>query len=299
MSNEAIYLIQLVISGLAIGSLYSLIGLGFVLIYKATSILNFSEGEAMTLGAYVCYVLIMSANLPSIIAIIVTILFLALVGVISEFLLMRPMLGESTLPIVMITIGLSISFQSAISIIFGHDNVSFPVFFSKEQIQIVPGLSISRTQIWIILITTLLFILFFLMFKYTKIGLAMRATANDQESSYLMGVNIKRIFSQTWGISFIVAGIAGIFLAHVTNISPSFSLIAIRVFPVIVLGGMESIVGSIIGGMIIGVTENIVGGYFDEFLGGGAKDLTAFIILLLVLIIKPHGLFGIKKIERV
>ena len=197
MPNEIIYLIQLVISGLAIGSLYSLIGLGFVLIYKATSILNFAEGEAMTLGAYVCYVLIMSAKLPSIVAIIVTILFLALVGVISEFLLMRPMLGESTLPIVMITIGLSISFQSAISIIFGHDNVSFPVFFSNEQIQIVPGLSISRTQIWIILITTLLFIIFFLMFKYTKIGLAMRATANDQESSYLMGVNIKRIFSQT------------------------------------------------------------------------------------------------------
>jgi len=297
--EEVIYLFQLVISGLAVGSLYSLIGLGFVLIFKATGILNFAQGEAMMIGAYICYVLVAALHLPFIIAVVITILFVALLGAITDMVVMRPMLGESVLPIVMITLGLSIFFRAVTAIIFGHDNIVFPSPFPKEQIVITEGLIITQTQVWILGSTFFLIILFFLVFKYTRIGLAMRATANDQEEAYMVGVNVKRIFSLTWGISFVVSGLGGIFLANLINMSPSFSMIAVRVFPVIVLGGMESIPGAIIGGLTIGVTENIVGGYFDEMLGGGAKDLTAFVILLLVLIIRPYGLFGIKEIERV
>ncbi|MDY7037706.1 MAG: branched-chain amino acid ABC transporter permease [Thermodesulfobacteriota bacterium] len=299
MIEEILYLGQLIIAGLSIGALYGLIGLGFVLIFKATDILNFAQGEAMMVGAYFCYVMMINLHVPFYIAIILTILFLVLVGAVTDSLVIHPLFGESILSIVMVTLGLSIFLKAVITIIFGSYSQLFPSPFPDESIAIVKGLFISYTQLWILLCSGILVTVFFLVFKYSKMGLAMRATANDQEASYLMGVNIKRIFAQTWGISFVVAGVGGVFLANLMSLSPDLSIIAIRVFPAIVLGGMESVPGAIIGGLIIGLAENIVGGYFDERLGGGTKDITGFVILFLLLIIKPYGLFGIKKIERV
>lgn len=284
---------------MAVGCLYGLIGLGFVLIFKATDILNFAQGEATMAGAYFCYVLITTLNTPFYVAIVLTIVFLGLLGIITDRVMIHPMLGESTLSIVMITLGLSIFIKAVISIIFGHSNLLFPSPFSQDPLKIAKGLVIAPTHLWIMGATIFLIIIFFTIFKYSKVGLAMRGMANDQETAYLMGVNVKRIFSLTWGLSFVVAGIGGVFLANLISLSPDFSLVAIKVFPAIVLGGMESIPGAIIGGLIIGLSENIVGGYFDQMLGGGAKEITAFIILLMLLIIKPHGLFGIKEVERV
>lgn len=296
MSEGALYFFQLIVSGLAVGSLYALVALGFVLIYKATDILNFAHGEAMLLGALFCYVLI-SFSIPFLWAVLITAVAAMLFGFVTERLVLRPMIGEAQFAVVMVTIGLSIFLRSMSGIIFGHDNKVFPSPFSKIPIHF-EGLVLSHTHLWSMAVSILMVLLFFLFFKYSRLGLSMRGVANDQDTAMLMGVSVKRVFAMTWGISFAIAAIAGIFLANVMVLNIGLSFVAIKAFPAVILGGMESIPGAIIGGLVIGVLETLVGGYFDQVLPG-AKDLTAFVVLFLVLMIRPYGLFGKEEIERV
>lgn len=296
MSESVLYLLQLVLSGLAVGSLYAVVALGFVLIYKATDIMNFAHGEAMLLGALVCYVL-MSRSIPFVWAILITGGCAFVFGLLTERLVLRPMLGEPQFAVVMVTVGLSIFLRSMCGIIFGHDNKVFPAAFSKVPVTF-GGLVLSQTHLWTMVVSALMVILFFLFFKYSRTGLSMRGVANDQDTAMLMGVNVKKVFALTWGMSFVIAAVAGIFLANVLVLNIALSLVAIKAFPAVVLGGMESIPGAIIGGLVIGVLETLAGGYLDQTLPG-VKDLTAFVVLFLVLMIRPYGLFGKEEIERV
>ncbi len=290
------YLLQLILSGLAVGSLYALVALGFVLIYKATDILNFAHGEAMLVGALICYVLV-GFSIPFVWALLITVFISLLFGMVTERLVLRPMIGEPQFSVVMVTIGLSIFVRSLAGIIFGHNNKVFPSPFSSEPFH-VGGLILSHTHVWSMVAAAVLVLVFFLFFKYSRMGLSMRGTANDHDTAMLMGISVKRVFALTWGISFAIAAIAGVFLANVMVLNIGLSLVAIKAFPAVVLGGMESIPGAIIGGLVIGVLETMVGGYLDETLPG-AKDLTAFVVLFLVLMIRPYGLFGKEEIERV
>ena len=296
LAEGTLYFIQLVISGLAVGSLYALAALGFVLIYKATDILNFAHGEAMMVGAFVCYALVIS-GMNFFWAILLTMGVAMIFGLITERLVLRPMIGEPQFAVVMVTIGLSIFLRSLSGIVFGHENKIFPSAFSQQSIAF-HGLVLSYTHLWSMIISGLMVILFFLFFKYSRVGLSMRGVANDQDTAMLMGISVKWVFALTWGISFAIGAVAGIFLANVMVLNIGLSLVAIKAFPAVVLGGLESVPGAIVGGLAIGVLETLVGGYLDQLLPG-VKDLTAFVVLFLVLMIRPYGLFGEEEIERV
>jgi branched-chain amino acid transport system permease protein len=298
MKSGLLFFMQLLASGLAVGCLYALIALGFVLILKATDILNFAHGEIIMISAFICYFLVTKFQISFLPAVLITAVIAALMGIITERLVLRPLIGEPVFAMVMITIGLSIFLRSMAGILFGHDNHIFPSPFPKESVNL-GGVILSQTQVWIILSTALLILLFFLFFKYSRQGLAMRGTADDQNTSLLMGISVKRVFALIWGISFVTAAIAGIFLANVMVINIGLTFVAISAFPAIILGGLESIPGAIIGGLAIGVIENLSGGYLDQIIGGGVKDVTPFVVLFLVLLVKPYGLFGKKEIERV
>jgi branched-chain amino acid transport system permease protein len=298
LGKELTYFLQLVLSGVAVGCIYAMIALGFVLIFKATDILNFAHGEVLMVGAYVCYVLMMHLRFPFLPAVAVTLVFFIFLGGVTERLVLRPMIGEPVFAVVMVTLGLSIFLRSMTGIIFGHENRVFPTPFPKEPL-VFEGLVLSHQHLWVIIVTTLMILCLFVFFKFTRTGLSMRGAANDQLTAMLMGISVKRVFAIVWGIAFLIAALAGILLANILVMNNRFSLVAIKAFPAVILGGLESIPGAILGGLIIGIVENLAGGYLDQHLGGGVKHLTGFIVIFIVLMVRPYGLFGKEEIERV
>ena len=292
------YFLNLLVSGIAVGSLYALIALGFVLIYKGTGVINFAQGEVIMVAAFVAYYLVKLFGFPFWLAVPVTLVVAALLGASTERLVIRPMLGEPVFSVVMVTIGLSIFLRSMAGIVFGPHNYVFPNPFPTEPMNL-GGIVLSHTHFWSMIISFSLMVIFFIFFKFARLGLGMRATANDQDTASLMGISIKRVYALTWGISFVIGGVAGIFLANVMVLNVGLAFVAISAFPAVVLGGLESVPGAIIGGLAIGIIENLAGGYLDQMLGGGVKDVVPFVVLFLVLMIRPYGLFGTKEVERV
>lgn len=286
---------QLIISGIVIGSVYALVGLGFVVIYKATKILNFAQGELLMLGAYMCFVFTVNLHLPYVLAFFLTLVFAFVLGLTLEFVLFRKMVGEEVFPLIMITVGLSSILRSVAALIWGEmDMVALPSPFSDKSISFM-GAVITYPQIVTIGGLLLMFGLLTLFYHGSRIGTSMRAACDDQDAAALTGVNISRVFQLAWVMAAVVASVGGIFLAHINYLDTSMGFIAVRVFPAVILGGMESILGVMIGGLVIGLAENMVGGLVES----GLQEVTAYIILILVLLIKPYGLFGVKEIERV
>ncbi|MBI5440000.1 MAG: branched-chain amino acid ABC transporter permease [Deltaproteobacteria bacterium] len=298
MHSPATYFFELLLSGLASGSLYALIALGFVLIYKGTGIMNFAQGEVIMVPALLAFFLITRFGLSVWAACLIAVASAFLLGLLTERLILRPMLGEPVFSVVMVTIGLSIFLRGVAGIFFGHENKVFPSPFPAEPLRMGPVV-LSHTQLWTMAVAFGLMLLFLLFFRTSRVGLAMRATANDQHTACLMGISIERVFALTWGLSFAIAGLAGIFLANVMVLNVGLTAAAVSAFPAVVLGGLESIPGAILGGLAIGVIENLAGGYLDEMLGGGVKDVTPFVVLFLILMVRPYGLFGQKEVERV
>jgi len=297
MAGELNFLLQLFVSGLSVGSVYAVIGIGFVVIYKATKILNFAHGEILMIAAYFCLVLIESLHVHFLIAFLLTLAFCAVIGLMVERFIFRPMIGEPVFAVVMITLGLSIILRPLTGMVFGFGNVMFPSPFPQKPI-VFSNVVISYAHLWTFIISCAVMAIFFLFFKYSKVGIAMRAAADRQIVAFLMGINVKKIFSLSWAIAAATAGIAGILLANVMVMNLNLSFVAVKVFPAIILGGLDSIVGALIGGLIIGVFETLVGGYLDLYLSG-IKEISAYILLFIVLIIRPYGLFGAEEIERV
>ena len=297
MAGELNYLLQLFVSGLSVGSVYAVIGIGFVVIYKATKILNFAHGEILMIAAYFCLILIENFHIPFLIAFLLTLVFCAVIGLMIERFIFRPMIGEPVFAVVMITLGLSIILRPLTGMIFGFGNVMFPSPFPQKPI-VFSNVVVSYAHLWTFIISCAVMAIFFLFFKYSKVGIAMRAAADRQMVAFLMGINVKKIFSLSWAIAAATAGIAGILLANVMVMNLNLSFVAIKVFPAIILGGLDSIVGALIGGLIIGVFETLVGGYLDLYLSG-VKEISAYILLFIILIIRPYGLFGTEEIERV
>jgi branched-chain amino acid transport system permease protein len=289
---------QLVLSGIIVGSIYGLIALGFVLIYKATDVVNFAQGELMMLGAYMCYYVITVHHVPFAPAFLITLVFSALMGVLIELLILRPMIGKHVFSVIMITVGLATLLRSLVGLFWGHDTYRFPAPFPDRAIRFL-GLSILPVELVTVIVALGLFGFFYLFFRYSNVGLAMRATAFEQKYAYLMGISVKKIFSLSWVMASVVASIGGIFLASISSLQTNMSFIGLKVFPAVVLGGIDSVVGAILGGFIVGLTENLAGGYLSTYFGSGVKELSAFFILLLILMIKPYGLFGKKEIIRV
>ena len=290
--------LQLTITGLAWGSVYACIALGFVLIYKSTDIFNFAQPELMMLGAYMAFALITFFKLPLVMGFICALVMMCVIAAFLEMMVVRPMVGEPVLSVIMVTLGLANVLRGLTGLIWGYEELQFPSPFPSDPIMIF-GAAVNQAEIYTIVSTAVLLVTFFLFFKYSRSGISMRATAEDAKTAFLMGINVKRVFTASWALASLVATIAGIFLASFTFLEPIMGHTGLKALPAMILGGLDSVVGAIIGGLLIGVIENLAGFYLEDYLGSGINDIAAYVIVLIVMMVRPYGLFGTKEIERV
>jgi branched-chain amino acid transport system permease protein len=293
------FLLQLVLNGLVIGSIYALVGLGFVVIYKSSSILNFAQGEFLMLGAYVCVAIFTAYHVPFWAAFVLTLGFSAVLGILMERLLLRPMIGEPVISVIMLTLGLASVLKAVVQGIWGTETVPYPPVFPTAPVMVGP-LPVSQGYLYSMGSVALLLVLFTLFFKFTRAGIAMRATAFSQQVALSMGISVKRIFALAWSIAAVVSAVGGVLLGGVRGgVDGAFAFFGLKVIPVVILGGLDSVLGAVVAGVIMGVLENLAGGYLDPIFGGGVKEVAPFIALVAILSLKPYGLFGKVKIERV
>ncbi|HNE59444.1 MAG TPA: branched-chain amino acid ABC transporter permease [Ottowia sp.] len=288
--------VQLVISGVALGCIYGLIALGFVLIYKATETVNFAQGELMMLGAFCGLAGSTLLGFPFWVSVLGTLAAMALFGVLTERLVIRPILGQPAFSIVMLTIGIGYVARGAITMIptIGTETHTLPVPY-KDQVWRLGELVLSAEQVVVIGVTAVLCALLYAMFRFTRLGIAMQAASQNQLAAYYMGIPVKRLNGLVWGLAALVAAIAGLLLAPITFVYANMGFIGLKAFPAAVVGGFGSLPGAIVGGLIIGVVESLAGFYLPE----GFKDTAAYIVVLVMLMVKPNGLFGEKLRKKV
>ena len=293
------FLIQLLVNGFIIGLLYGVVAMSFVLIYKSSQVVNFAQGEFLIVGAWACSWLLAKFSMPFYMAFLLTLLFMMLFGILVQIIILKPLIGEPIISIIMVTIGLSIFFQAIMNWMFGVFTEPFPQIFSSESLNIF-GLNVQTAYLMSGLISIFIMISFALFFKKSKLGLAMRATAFDQQAAQSLGVSIKQVFAAAWAISAMVSAVAGVVFGIVNGISSGIAFMGIKVFPAVILGGLDSVLGAILGGLVIGLLEHLAH-YIDvQFLNiGNLIRIAPFYALIIILMIKPYGFFGTKDIERV
>jgi branched-chain amino acid transport system permease protein len=288
--------LQLVISGIAQGCIYGLIALGFVLIYKATETVSFAQGDLMMMGAFCGLALMTVMGFPFWLAVPSAVLAMATFGMLTERLVIRPILGQPAFSIVMLTIGIGYVARGAITMVpvIGTETHTLPVPY-KDAIVNVGGLVINIEQMVVIGATAVLCAALFALFRYSKLGIAMQASSQNQLAAYYMGIPVQRLNGLVWGLAAAVAAIAGLLLAPITFVHANMGLIGLKAFPAAVVGGFGSLPGAIVGGLIIGVVESLSGFYLPE----GFKDVMAYVVVLIMLMLKPNGLFGEKLRKKV
>ncbi|MEY4863588.1 MAG: hypothetical protein RLZ51_1683 [Pseudomonadota bacterium] len=287
---------QLVISGVAQGCIYGLIALGFVLIYKATETVSFVQGDLMMLGGFIGLAAMTMLNFPFWLAILSAIAAMGLFGLLTERLVIRPILGQPQFTIVMLTIGIGYVVRGLITMIpgIGTDTHTLPVPFKDQNLQ-AAGLIVSMEQVVIIGATALLCAVLYAVFRYTTVGIAMQASSQNQLAAYYMGIPVQRLNGLVWALASAVAAVAGLLLAPITFVHVNMGFIGLKAFPAAVVGGFGSLPGAIVGGLIIGVVESLSGFYLPV----GFKDVAPYIVVLLMLWFKPNGLFGEKLRKKV
>jgi branched-chain amino acid transport system permease protein len=286
--------LQLVLNGLAVGCIYGLVALGFVLIYKTTELVNFAQGDLLMLGAFTCYMLVVWYGLGYWTAFTLAVALVALFGAALDAAVLRRVIGQPQFAVVMLTIGLGAVFRSFASITWGSEIYTLPTPFSAHQ-TMVGRISVSHEYVAIIVGTVLLCVVLYTFFTSTRVGVAMQATSQNQLAAYYMGIPVKRMFSLIWAISAGVAAVAGVLLAPVSLIDVNLGFIGLKAFAAAVLGGFGSIPGALIGGLTIGLIEMFSGTYLPQ----GFKDVAAYVVLLLVLAVRPQGMFGSVRRKRV
>ena len=286
--------LQLLVSGVSQGCVYGLIALGFVLIYKATEMVNFAQGDIMMLGAFVAFSLGNLAGLPFVVVFVLTLVIMGALGMALERGLLRPMIGEPPFAVLMLTIGLGFVIRAIAGAIWGNQPRALDSPFAGEIVEL-GGLIIGYENIAIVVGTALLCALLFLFFRFTRIGIAMQAASQNQLAAFYVGIPVKRVFSLVWGISAAIAAAAGILVAPVSLIDPLMGLVGIKAFAAAIVGGFGSLPGAIIGGLIIGIAEQFVGLY----LPAGLSEVSAFVILLVMLFLRPEGIFATLQQKKV
>ena len=294
------FFLQLVANGVVVGGIYAMVALGFVLIYKSSRVINFAQGEFLMVGAYVSLALMTTARVPPLPAFVLTLGFSIVLALLVERLVLRPLIGEPVIAVIMVTLGLASVLRAVIQLCYGTDTRPFPELFSARPF-VIGGIPVARGYLWGFCLSFALLGLFLLFFKFTTAGVAMRATAFDQVAALSMGVSVKRMFAMAWGIAAVVSAVGGIILGSIRGgIDMGLGGIGFKVIPVALLGGLDSVPGAIVGGLLIGVLENLSGGYLDPIFGGGVKEVAPFVVLVLILMIRPYGLFGtVEELERV
>lgn len=286
------------ITGVMIGSIYALIALGWVLIYKCSGVLNLAMGEITLIGAYIS-LSFYSIGTPFILALMLSVIIGMILGILTERIFLDRLIGEPVLTVIMVTAGLSFLFKGTVELIWGTDTRVFtPPVFSIEPIRI-GNIVIGQVYLWSFVAAIILLIIFVCFFKYTRWGLAMQATADDEMAALSLGVSVRFVYSAAWAITFMAAGVGGTLLGNINGLNISVGYLGLLVLPVVVLGGLNSIPGAIVGGIIIGVLQNFCGAYLDRYFHGGIKEIAPFVFMVIFLLFKPHGLWGWERIERV
>jgi len=296
-------ILEIVLHGLSMGSIYALLALGFVLIFKSTGIINFAQGELSMFGAFMCYTFATLLHLPYIFAFLITLALGAILGAVVDTIFFRKMVGQHIFSTIMVTVGLASILTCIAGIIWGHDVYAIRSPFTDKTVTL-GRIVLSQGSLYTIAVSILLLGLFIFFFNRSLLGIAMRGTAEDSDTAGLMGIHVKKIHMAAWSIGALVAAVAGIFLAELSFVRLTMSHTGIKAMAAAILGGMQSIGGAIIGGAIIGVVESFAASYLSgaemgNFHFGDIKDVAAFAIMIIVLMIRPHGIFGKEKVERV
>jgi branched-chain amino acid transport system permease protein len=294
--------LQNVFAGLALGSTYALVALGFVVIFKSTGVINFAQGGLLALGAYLGYTFSNSLVLAFGVAILLACVSAALVGAGFERIVLRRMVGQPPFAVIMITIGLLFVLEPLITAIWGFDNKQVRNPWNIHTVQ-VGDLVFGVRDLWTIGLTALVVVGFFVFFRYSPLGLAMRVTAFDPEAALAQGISARRVYAVSWAIAAALAALAGIAMAAGPGgLSPSIGFIALAAFPAMIVGGMDSPAGAVLGGLIIGLAEALTRGYQDQLFswaGDNVSVIVPYLLMIVILLIRPYGLLGTKDVRRV
>jgi branched-chain amino acid transport system permease protein len=288
------YFALLLSSGLVVGAVYGLVGMGFAIIYKATGIVNFAQGELLMLTAYIAFSIAQSLSPSFLPLMLVTIPIAMLIGITLERLFIRPMLGEPVFSIVMVTVGLAVILRGITIMIWGPDPYEFPMEAASRVIMI-GRIPFYEVQLYALATLAIVTIGAWAFFRFTRLGIAMRAVAANEGAAMLMGIEVSRIHMIAWGLSAAIAALAGVLFAALFKLGPTIWFEGLRSFPAVILGGLDSVLGAALGGLVVGVIENMAQGY----MGQGLREIAGFIVIVVILMIRPYGLFGSRDIERV
>ncbi|RLB26735.1 MAG: branched-chain amino acid ABC transporter permease [Deltaproteobacteria bacterium] len=290
--------LQQAITGLMVGSLYALVGASIVLVYKSTHVVSLAHGQLVAFGALFFWLFFGGLGLPFWISLVPAFVLTALIGLLIERLALRPLIGHPLFAAFLMTFAIFIVLEGVFVLYLKGGSRSLPAFLPAGNLTMY-GLSIPINQLISFSAAVLLFIALSLVFKLTKVGLGMRATAEDHRLAQSVGVSVRDIFSYIWILSALVAAVGGIATANVMDVYYMLPYIGINGLIVAICGGLDSLLGAFVAGLLLGVLENVGAGYLDPLVGGGVKDVTAYVVLLLVLLIRPYGLFGLARIERI
>ncbi|MGD2037567.1 MAG: branched-chain amino acid ABC transporter permease [Desulfobacterales bacterium] len=285
-------------SGIMIGGIYALVALGWVLIYKCSGVLNLAMGELTLIGAYVS-LSFYSMGVPFLLSLLFSLIIGFVLGVLTERIFLDKLIGEPVLAVIMVTVGLSFFFKGVVELIWGTDTRVFtPPVFSMDPIRLGP-IYIGEVYLYSFLAAIFLLIIFVSFFKWTRWGLAMQATADDEMAALSLGVSARFVYAAAWSIAFMAAGVGGTLLGNINGLNISVGFLSLLVLPAVVLGGLNSVPGAIAGGIIIGILQNFSGTYLDRYFPGGIKEIAPFVFMAVFLLFKPYGLWGWERIERV
>jgi branched-chain amino acid transport system permease protein len=297
MWDELEFAFALIVSGLLIGLMYSLIALGFVLIYKATDAINFAQGEFVMLAGFMATT-VLAAELPIWAAIAVAILGMIALSFALERAVLRPLLGRPAVAVIMATIGLANILRGLPPITIGAQTKALPLPIGDDPFFVWTAV-IPPVQLVGVIVSIVFLAAFTVFFLKSRMGIALRAVADNQQVAMAMGINVERYFGIAWAMAGIVSALGGIIWGSMLGVDTQLALVGLKVFPVVILGGLDSIVGAVVGGLIVGVVESLAAGYLDPFVGGGTKDFAPYVLMIVMLMFKPYGIFGTRRIERV
>ena len=294
--------LQLCFAGLALGSLYALVALGFVVIYKATGVINFAQGGLVLLGAYLTYNIHETWSVPFWFSIPLAMLACAAAGAAVEALVLRWLVGRPVVAVIMVTIGLVFIIEPVVTVVWGFDRLNLGDPWGIRKVD-AGEVVLAVKDLWTIGLAGVVLLGFFLFFRYSRLGVAMRATAFDQEAAVAQGISARRVFALSWAIAGAVATLAGVMLsAGASGVRPDIQFVALLAFPAIILGGLDSPAGAVLGGIIIGLTQTLTAGYQNEYapwLGSGFSDVMPYFVMIAILLVRPYGLFGTPEVRRV
>lgn len=287
---------QFLVTGLLTGSVYALIAVSIVIVYKATRIFNFAVGELLALGGYFCYSFVVWFHFPLWLALLGALLMAVITGMLVERLVLRPLLSQPLLTIIMATLALSVLLRGLMLMVWTGYDVAFPKSLLPGKTVLIGMVAMSHELLWAFGVAVVAFAALAYFFVKTKTGLRMRAVSQDHELSMSCGVNITIVFAVTWVLAVILGTLAGFLMGYRLALAPSYTpLLALKAFPAVIFGGLESVTGALLGGLVVGIIESLVGGLIDPNMG----EISAYVLLLAVLLIRPEGLLGLKRIERI